>query len=63
MVAKTRDSYRGLVYKLLMAMRFISLKHPRAHVVKIDEDVILDINQVILLYSSHSLGSVDGVAL
>ena len=46
LIVKTRDSYRGLVYKLLMAYRAISKAYPEAHVVKIDKDVIVNVTKV-----------------
>ena len=46
LIVKQRDSYRGLVYKVLMAFRYLVSSYPNAHLVKIDKDCVLDINKV-----------------
>ena len=40
------DSYRGLVYKMLVAYRYLDAHYKNMHVVKVSKDTVVDINQV-----------------
>ena len=45
-MARGQETYKGLVYKLLLVYKWITKYYPLADVAKVDTDVMLEVDRV-----------------